>query len=106
MGILKIEEIIKKLPPEFQKEVEDFIQFLLEKQKERKKYKIYHNLSQGFSSVWTLIRERQPSRTMSSFYNFCWCFSPFWGFIKITVKTYNGQIILFSRNILVSIIKI
>ena len=35
MGILKIEEIIKKLPPEFQKEVEDFIQFLLEKHKKK-----------------------------------------------------------------------
>ena len=35
MGTFKIEEIIKKLPPEFQREVEDFVQFLLEKHKKK-----------------------------------------------------------------------
>ncbi len=35
MGTLKIEKIIESLPPEFQKEAEDFIQFLLEKYKKK-----------------------------------------------------------------------
>ena len=35
MGTFKIEEIIKKLPPEFQREVEDFVQFLLERHKKK-----------------------------------------------------------------------
>lgn len=35
-----VEELIKKLPPELQKEVEDFIRFLLEKQKKKQRRKL------------------------------------------------------------------
>ena len=54
----KIEEMVRNLPPDLQKEVEDFIQFLLNKQKKRKPAK---KLRQDWAGALKDYRDKYTS---------------------------------------------
>jgi len=54
----KIEEMVKNLPPDLQKEVEDFILFLLNKQKKRKPAK---KLRQDWAGALKDYRDKYTS---------------------------------------------
>ena len=38
--------------------------------------------------------------------NFCWSFSPSWCVIKVTIEADQREVILLSRDVLISIVKI